>query len=249
MTLSPHEQPVLILGAKSDIARALAHTYAKAGHPLYLAARHSEQLIPDLSDISVRYNVSAKAVEFDALNVDSHQSFLDELLPAPFGVICVVGYLGEQEVAQRDFSEAKRIIDTNFTGLVSVLNLIANHFEQRGSGFIVGVSSVAGDRGRQSNYLYGSAKAALSAYLSGLRNRLNAAGVQVLTVKPGFVQTKMTESMALPKALTADPEQVAADILRAQRRGRNVLYTRWYWQPIMATIKSIPEFIFKRMKL
>jgi hypothetical protein len=161
----------------------------------------------------------------------------------------VVGYLGSQYSAQSNFSETKKIIDTNYTGIVSFLNVVADNFEMRGSGFIVGVTSVAGDRGRKSNYIYGSSKAALSAYLSGLRNRLSSANVQVLTVKPGFVFTKMTTGIDLPGALTIQPDDVARAILKAQKRNRNVIYVHWIWRWITLVINSIPEFIFKKTSI
>lgn len=129
------------------------------------------------------------------------------------------------------------------------MNVIANEYEQNKNGFIVGISSVAGDRGRKSNYIYGSAKAAFSAYLSGLRNRLHDANVQVLTVKPGFVNTQMTKGMELPEKLTAQPEEVARDIYAAQKKGKDVLYTRWFWRWIMLIIRNIPEFQFKKMSI
>jgi short-subunit dehydrogenase len=160
-----------------------------------------------------------------------------------------VGYLGEQAVAEKDFNEARKIIDTNYTGCVSVLNVIANDFERRKKGFIIGISSTAGDRGRKSNYCYGSAKAAFSTYLSGLRNRLYSSGVRVLTVKPGFVRTMMTEGMRLPPLLTARPDEVAKDIVRAQEKDRDVLYTKWFWKWIMLVIKALPEAIFKKTNL
>ncbi|MFK7924061.1 MAG: SDR family NAD(P)-dependent oxidoreductase, partial [Bacteroidia bacterium] len=118
---------------------------------------------------------------------------------------------------------------------------------QRGSGKIIGISSVAGDRGRASNYLYGSAKAGLTAYLSGLRNRLASKGVHVMTVKPGFVRTAMTENMDLPPVITGEPSKVAKDIIRSVRRGRNVIYTLWMWRYIMLIIRTIPERIFKKL--
>ena len=140
-------------------------------------------------------------------------------------------------------------MDTNYTGVVSLFNIIANDFEDRRSGFMVGISSVAGDRGRKNNYIYGSAKAALTAYLSGLRNRLYDAQVHVMTVKPGFVATKMTEGMDLPEKLTAQPEEVAEDIYKAQQKNKNVLYTKWMWRWVMMMIKMIPEWKFKGMSL
>lgn len=240
---------VLIIGAKSDIAKAVARKYAKEGYNLYLAARKSSELKELANDINIRTKKEVKCVELDILNYSSHHIFYDSLGEKPLGVILTVGYLGKQEKAQSDFEEAKQIIDTNFTGVVSLLNVIVNDFEMRKSGFIIGISSVAGDRGRKSNYIYGSAKAALTVYLSGIRNRLYKANVHVVTVKPGFVETKMTESMDLPKKLTAQPEEVADDIYKAQQKGKNVVYTKWIWRGIMWVIIHLPERIFKKMNL
>ncbi len=238
---------ILIIGAKSDIAKAVARKYAENGYDLYLAARKSNDLKEFANDIKIRTQRDVKCVELDILDYASHEAFYDALEEKPLGVISVVGYLGEQDRAQSDFGEAQKIMDTNYTGVVSLLNIIANDFEKRRSGFIIGISSVAGDRGRKSNYLYGSAKAALTAYLSGLRNRLYNANVHVLTVKPGFVATKMTEGMELPEKLTAQPEDVAKDIYKAQQKNKNVLYTKWMWRWVMLIIKAIPEWKFKGM--
>jgi len=240
---------VLIVGAKSDIAKATAREYAKNGYDIYLAARNVSELEAFADDIRVRSEKVVELVELDILDYRSHQTFYDALAEKPLGVITAVGYLGDQEKAQIDALESEKIINTNYTGVVSLLNIIANDFEQRRAGFIVGISSVAGDRGRKSNYIYGSAKAALTAYLSGLRNRLYESQVHVLTVKPGFVATKMTEDMDLPEKLTAKPEQVAQDIYKAQQRGKNVLYTKWMWRYVMMIITNIPEFIFKKMSI
>ncbi len=240
---------VLIIGAKSDIAKATAREYAKHGYDLYLAARNSDKLESFANDITVRTERTVKLVELDILDYKSHQTFYDQLEEKPLGVISAIGYLGEQEKAQSNFNEAQQIMDTNYTGVVSLFNIIANDFEHRRSGFMVGISSVAGDRGRKSNYIYGSAKAALTAYLSGLRNRLYDAQVHVMTVKPGFVATKMTEDMDLPEKLTAQPEEVAEDIYKAQQKGKNVLYTKWIWKYVMLIIRNIPEFQFKKMSI
>ena len=240
---------VLIVGAKSDIAKATAREYAKHGYDLYLAARNPDELIEFAKDVTVRTQKTVKLLELDILDYKSHQTFYDQLEEKPLGVVSAVGYLGEQEKAQSDFEEAQRIMDTNYTGVVSLFNIIANDFEKRRSGFIVGISSVAGDRGRKSNYIYGSAKAALTAYLSGLRNRLYDAQVHVLTVKPGFVATKMTEELDLPEKLTAQPEEVAEDIYKAQQKGKSVLYTKWIWKWVMMIIKMIPEWQFKKMSI
>lgn len=240
---------ILIVGAKSDIAKATAREYAKHGYDLYLAARNSDELKEFADDITVRTQRVVKQVELDILDYKSHQVFYDNLKDKPLGVISAIGYLGEQEKAQTDFTEAQQIMDTNYTGVVSLFNIIADDFEKRESGFIVGISSVAGDRGRKSNYIYGSAKAALTAYLSGLRNRLHDSHVTVLTVKPGFVATKMTKNMDLPARLTAQPEEVAKCIYNAQQKGKNVLYIKWIWRWIMLLIKMIPEWKFKGMSI
>jgi len=240
---------ILIVGAKSDIAKATARQYAKQGYDLYLAARNICELEAFAKDVNIRTQQTVKTIELDILDYENHQQFYDGLEDKPIGVIIAVGYLGDQQKAQIDFNQAKRIMDTNYTGVVSLLNIIANDFEQRKSGFIVGISSVAGDRGRKSNYIYGSAKAAFTAYLSGLRNRLHDAQVQVLTVKPGFVATKMTEGMDLPEKLTASPEAVAQDIYTAQQKGKSVIYTKWIWRYIMWIIRIIPEWKFKGMSI
>ncbi len=240
---------ILIIGAKSDIAKATAREYAKHGYDLYLAARNVNELEAFVTDVTVRTQRTVKLVELDILDYQSHQAFYDNLEEKPLGVISAVGYLGDQKKAQSDFEEARQIMDTNYTGVVSLFNIIANDFEKRRSGFMVGISSVAGDRGRKSNYIYGSAKAALTAYLSGLRNRLYDAQVHVMTVKPGFVATKMTEGMDLPEKLTAQPEELAEDIYKAQQKGKNVLYTKWVWRWVMMIIKMIPEWKFKRMSI
>ncbi len=240
---------IVIVGAKSDIAKATAREYAQNGYDIYLAGRNISELETFAEDIRVRSEKAVELVELDILNYASHQAFYDSLAEKPLGVISAVGYLGEQEKAQLDNQEAQKIIDTNYSGVVSLLNIIANDFEERRAGFIVGISSVAGDRGRKSNYIYGSAKAGLTAYLSGLRNRLYESQVHVLTVKPGFVATKMTEGMDLPEKLTAQPEEVAQDIFKAQQSGKSVLYTKWMWKYVMMIITSIPEFIFKKMSI
>lgn len=240
---------LLILGATSDIARAVAYKYAGEGYNLALAARNPERLADLATDLEIRHQVKVEPVAFDALAYESHVTFYEGLAHKPDVVVCVFGYLGDQKKAQVDFAEAKQIIDSNYTGAVSILNIIANDFERRRAGTIIGISSVAGDRGRGSNYLYGSAKAALTAYLSGLRNRLAKANVHVITVKPGFVRTKMTANLPLPGPVTARPEQVANDIFKADRTKRHQIYSLWVWQYLMLIIRLIPEPIFKRLNL
>lgn len=242
-------QHVLILGATSDIAEAIAYAYAKRGDNIILAARNAQRLERIQNDMEVRFGKRPFVAEFDAADFGSHTTFYQNLPYVPNIVVCVFGFMAENEVALTEFSVAKQTIDVNYTGAVSVLNIAAQSMAERGSGTIIGISSVAGDRGRQSNFIYGSAKAGFSAYLSGLRNYLFHKGVHVLTVKPGFVRTKMTEGLPLNPKLTAEPEQVAADVLNAADSKKNVLYTRWMWKYIMAIVCSIPEFIFKKLKM
>lgn len=240
---------VLILGANSDMAQALAHHFAIDGYSLTLAARDPEDLENSVKDLEIRHGATVACAEFDALRSESHSEFYKGLEIRPDVVVCAFGYLGDQELTRTDFGETRKVIDTNYTGEVSILQTVAADFESRGGGTIIGISSVAGDRGRQSNYIYGSAKGAFSIYLAGLRNRLAKSGVHVMTVKPGFVDTKMTAGMDLPPPLTASPDKAAKDIYRAFKKGRNTVYTLWVWRYIMLLIRSIPEFIFKKMTM
>lgn len=240
---------MLIIGATSDIARAIAHCFADDGYDLTLAARDSRRLEADAADLQLRYGITVRVVECNALRLETHEEFIANLEPIPDIVVCALGYLGDAALARREGNEAATIMATNYTGTVSLLDRAAEMLEARGTGGIIAISSVAGDRGRQSNYHYGSAKAGLTAYLAGLRNRLFRSGVHVLTVKPGFVRTRMTEGMKLPGALTAQPEEVGRAVRRAWRRKRNVIYVRPAWRFIMLIITNIPEFIFKRLSM
>lgn len=240
---------LLVLGAKSDIARACAHEFAGHGFKIILAGRNQKELMDDAHDINLRFGVETLAVEFDAVKFDTHEKFYESLPEGVDSVICAVGYMPDQKESENNPKIARQVIDSNFTGLVSILNIVANDFEKKQSGFIAGISSVAGDRGRKSNYIYGSAKAGFTAYLSGLRHRLFSHGVQVCTVKPGFVNTRMTADLDLNPLLTATPEKVARDIYRAYKKKTDVLYTKWMWRYIMLIIKHLPEFLFKRTNM
>jgi decaprenylphospho-beta-D-erythro-pentofuranosid-2-ulose 2-reductase len=250
--MAPAKGTVLVVGATSAIARAVAAELARQGHALVLAARDLAEARAIAADAALRFGVAARAVELDALDFDAHPRVLGRVIEeeggALEGAVIAIGLTGEQERAKDDFAEARRIVDTNFTACVSILPVLAPHLERRGAGFLCVVSSVAGDRGRQSNYVYGAAKGGLSVYLQGLRNRLHPAGVRVVTVNPGFVDTRMT--FGKPGTfLVAAPEAVARGIVRAIRGGRDVVYLPGFWRPIMFAIRSIPEFVFKRMKL
>ena len=240
---------VLVLGARSDIARAVAHAFARRGHPLQLAARDVASLETDRTDLSLRHDVPVTLHEFDVLAPRTHDAFVAGLPELPQIAVCAVGLMGRQEGSEHDVAGALRVMRSNFEGPASILAVLANRFEARGSGTLVGISSVAGERGRATNYVYGSAKAGFTAFLSGLRNRLCRREVHVVTVLPGYVATRMTEGMALPASLTAQPGEVAEAIVRAVERNRNVIYVRPIWWPIMAVIRNIPERIFKRMNI
>ncbi|MBE3552814.1 MAG: SDR family oxidoreductase [Kyrpidia tusciae] len=246
----------VVLGATSGIARALAGELAREGYGLILAGRDLEELEALAADLGVRYGAPARARAFDALDEKSHPAFVEECLEESVrefggeleGVVLAYGYLGDQKRAEGDFEEARRIVETNFVSCVSVLHPFAAHMEQRGWGWLCVFSSVAGDRGRQSNYMYGAAKGGLSLFLQGLRNRLARSGVRVLTVKPGFVDTAMTfgkEGMML----VASPEAVARGVMKALKKGRDVVYVPGFWRWIMAGVRAVPERVFKKMSL
>src|SRR6476619_2958162 len=220
---------VLILGATSDIGFAIARKFASEKYDVQLAARNTGSLQPFQSDIEIRYGVKCTLHTFDALDFSSHTDFYNSLLPKPDVTVYVIGYMNDNEKVITNWSETLRTINTNYTGAVSILNLIAADYAQRGHGTIVGISSVAGNRGRQSNYIYGSAKAGFTAYLSGLRNKMFHSGVHVLTVLPGFVYTKMTEHLKLPGMLTAKPVELGEAVYNGVRQKKNVIYVRWFW--------------------
>lgn len=241
--------PILILGARSDIGKAVAHKFASIGHPLQLAARNVDTLEADKVDMELRHNVPVTLHEFDALAMDTHQAFVTALPELPQVAVCAVGLMTPQDLNERDIEAAGRVMRSNYEGPASILALLANRFEERGSGTLVGISSVAGERGRATNYVYGSAKAGFTAFLSGLRNRLAKRGIHVVTVLPGFVATRMTEGMDLPARLTAQPGEVANALARAVEFKKDAIYVRPVWRLIMGIIRIIPERIFKRMKI
>ncbi len=237
---------VLILGANSDIAKACAKQFISNGFSATLASRNTESLA-EFAESFDQKNVTIKS--FDACDFDSHKDFYQNLETKPDVVICAFGYLPDNDQAKTEWSEALKSIQTNYTGAVSILNIIANDFKNRGEGSILGISSVAGDRGRGSNYLYGAPKAGFSAYLSGLRNDLIKTGVHVATIKPGFVRTKMIDGIETPGPLTAQAEEVAKTCYKAYRNKRSVVYVKSVWRPVMWIIKHLPEFMFKKSSI
>jgi len=244
---------VVIFGATSALARAVALEAAQDGYDVVLAARDEEECGYIAADVRTRTGVECVSLPFEALAFDQHEELVqactDALSRLPDGVVVCFGHLPDQQQSQIDFNEARRTIDANFTATVSILSRFANAFGERGSGFIGVVTSVAGDRGRMSIYTYGAAKAGLNAYCQGLRNRLHHAGVTVTTIKPGFMDTKMTFGMGLPPLFTASPEQAGRATWRAIRRGRSTAYVLWFWRYIMLIFRAIPEWLFKRLKM
>jgi short-subunit dehydrogenase len=245
------QQKVLLLGGTSGIGVAVASELAKNGAQIHLLGRNIVELERTAADLSLRHSCPVTFGEFVADAFETHAKCFSQAADTLGNIDVVVvsiGELGDQKQAEKDFNQAQRIIDSNYTGVVSFLSQAANYLEAKGSGTIIGISSVAGDRGRKSNYTYGSAKAALSAYLQGMRARLCKSGVHVLTVKPGFVDTKM--SFGKPGMfLVASPESVAKVIIKAANKKQDVIYVPWFWFWIMLIIRCIPETIFKRLKL
>jgi short-subunit dehydrogenase len=240
---------ILILGATSDMGFAIARAFATHGYDVQLAARNEQQLSAFQSDLQIRSSRQCTLHHFDALDFASHRAFYESLPTKPDVVAYVIGYMNDNDKVIADWAETLRTINTNYTGAVSILNIIAQDFANRRHGTIVGISSVAGNRGRQSNYIYGSSKAGFTAYLSGLRNKLFHEGVHVMTVLPGFVYTKMTEHLQLPKPLTAQPDDVGKAIYQGVAKKKDVIYVKWFWRGIMLVITSIPEGLFKKRKL
>lgn len=242
---------VVVLGATSAIGRAVAAEMAPRTPRLVLAARDADEARAIAADLGVRHGTAVSVVPLEALEFASHAAAVEACVaaagPGALGVVLCLGYLGERG-AGVDPAETMRIVQTNFTACVSLLEAFAARMETGDGGWICALASVAGDRGRQSNYLYGAAKGGLAVYLQGLRNRLHPAGIPVVTVKPGFVDTRMTYGRP-GVFLAAAPETVARAVRRAVERRRHTVYVPFFWRPVMWMIRSLPETVFKRMKL
>jgi decaprenylphospho-beta-D-erythro-pentofuranosid-2-ulose 2-reductase len=242
---------ILVLGATSGIAEACIRLWAERGESLYLVARDADKLAAVAADARTR---GASYVDFAVADLDktaAHPELLAHAINSLAGLdiaYLALGVLGEQPKAERSFDEADKILHTNFVAPVSLLTWLANYCAQRHSGTLAVLSSVAGDRGRKSNYVYGSSKAGLSAFLAGLRNRVDREGVTVTTIKPGPVKTAMTQSMKGSEKF-ADVEKVAATIVKAIDQGQDELYVPGIWRIIMGVIKVIPERVFKKLNL
>jgi decaprenylphospho-beta-D-erythro-pentofuranosid-2-ulose 2-reductase len=242
---------ILLLGATSAMAVATARKLAASGASFYLVARSEAKLDAVAGDLRTR---GAAAVTVQVMNLDDTAAHAQMLASAAetLGHIDLAliahGVLGDQDQAQADYAVAEAILVTNFLSAVSLSTWLANYFEARGAGVLAVISSVAGDRGRKSNYVYGASKGALNIFLDGLRNRVDRAGVQILTIRPGFVSTPMTAHLK-QNALFAHPNKIADGILHAVAVRADVVYLPKIWRPIMFLIRNIPERVFKKMNM
>ena len=243
---------ILIIGATSAIAEATARIFAARGEALFLVARNAERLQAIKADLDVRGAVRTATATLDVADVAAQQAIIDQAERELGGLDIVLiahGTLSDQGECEKSVAALRREFEVNALSTMALLTILANTFEARRTGTLAVISSVAGDRGRQSNYVYGAAKATVTAFLSGLRQRLAKSNVDVLTIKPGFVDTPMTANIANKGALWAKPDAVAAGIVRAIDKRRNVVYLPGFWALIMLVIKHIPEAIFKKLKL
>jgi decaprenylphospho-beta-D-erythro-pentofuranosid-2-ulose 2-reductase len=253
MSPTPNSTPkkILVLGATSGIAEATCRIWASQGASLFLVGRNAEKLAAVAQDLKTRGATYVDTAVADLDDTDKHPELLAHAINSLTGMDVAYlahGILGDQAEAERDFNTAAQILHTNFVAPVSLLTWLANYCVQRQLGTLAVISSVAGDRGRKSNYVYGSSKAGLSAFLGGLRNRIDREGVTVLSIKPGPTRTAMTAGMPKSEKF-ADPNAVAESIVKAIAAKKDTLYVPFQWQPIMFVIRNIPERIFKKLNL
>lgn len=241
----------MIIGATSAIAGETAKSYAREGARLFLTGRNSPRLLAVRDDLRVRGAAQVETAELDVAQIPRHRPIIDSAIASLGGLdvaLIAHGVLPDQPLCQKQVTAALDALHVNFTATVALLTILANHFEEQRSGCIAVITSVAGDRGRQSNYVYGAAKGGVDRFLQGLRNRLFHSGVAVVTIKPGFVDTPMTAaSKKSPLFTTA--ARAGRSIHRAIERRRDVVYVPWFWRPIMAVLRELPEGIFKRLHL
>ena len=242
---------VLVVGATSAIAQATSRRLAGEGAAFFLIARDQEKLAAVSDDLALRGAAEVTSWVMDVLEYDRHEAGVEEAWRALNGFDCVLmahGSLPDQKACELSSARTRTELEVNAIAAMSLLTIIGAYLESAKAGHILVISSVAGDRGRQSNYVYGAAKGALTVFLQGLRNRLYRAGVTVTTIKPGFVDTPMTEKF-VKGPLWASPEKVADDIVASLGSGRDVVYSPWFWRWIMLAIRVIPERLFKRLSL
>ena len=240
---------ILVLGATSGIAEAVCRIWASEGAQLFLVARNAEKLAAVAADLKTRGAAYVDTAVADLDDTSRHGELLSHAVNSLTGMdiaLLAHGILGDQPSAEKDFNHAAHIIHTNFVSQVSLLTWLANFCVQRHAGVLAVISSVAGDRGRKSNYVYGASKAGLSAFVAGLRNRIDREGVTVMTIKPGPVDTPMTANMKIRKA---DVNKVAQAIVKGIDKRVDTLYVPFVFQPIMFVIRHIPERVFKKLNL
>jgi decaprenylphospho-beta-D-erythro-pentofuranosid-2-ulose 2-reductase len=251
MTTPASQKKILVLGATSGIAEATCRIWAAQGASLFLIARNADKLAAVAADLKTRGASYVDTAVADLDDTTQHPSLLTHGINSLGGMDVAYlahGILGDQTRAEQDFDTAAQILHTNLISAVSLLTWLANYCVQRHSGVLAVISSVAGDRGRKSNYLYGASKAGLSAFLGGLRNRIDREGVTVLNIKPGPTRTAMTTAMKGSEKF-ADVNKVAQSIVSAIDKRKDNLYVPFQWQPIMFVIRNIPERIFKKLNL
>ncbi len=242
---------ILVIGATSAIAQEAVRLFAQDGRALFLVGRTPEKLAVVADDLRVRGAERVSTFELDVNDVERHANMLEEaeaFLGGLDGVLIAHGSLPDQQACEAHTEAALEALRTNCISVVALLTPLANLFEAQGHGCIAVISSVAGDRGRQSNYVYGSAKAAVSTFLQGLRNRLSGSGVSVVTIKPGLVDTPMTAALR-KNALYTTPERVGRRIYSAMIEGEDVVFVPGFWRWVMLGIRSVPEGVFKKMSL
>jgi decaprenylphospho-beta-D-erythro-pentofuranosid-2-ulose 2-reductase len=242
---------ILILGATSSIAIATARELAVCGTSMYLVARTASKLEVVACDLMTRGAANVTTQVLDLNDTGAHPEMLATAAETLGGIelaLIAHGLLGDQEAAQANYAVAESILVTNFLSAVSLCTWLGNYFELRGQGVLAAISSVAGDRGRKSNYVYGASKGALNIFLDGLRNRIDRHGVQVLTIRPGFVATPMTAHLP-QNALFADPNVIAAGILKAIAARQDIVYLPPMWALVMWIVRSIPQSLFKKMNM
>jgi decaprenylphospho-beta-D-erythro-pentofuranosid-2-ulose 2-reductase len=242
---------VLALGATSAIAEATLRPLAESGASFFLVARNAQKLSAVSDDLLTRGAAAVTAYVMDLDDTAAHPAMLEQAAKA-MGTIDLAllahGVLGEQADAEASYPVAEAVLRTNFLSAVSLITWLANYFESTRQGCLAVISSVAGDRGRKSNYVYGASKGALNVFVDGVRNRIDRAGVNVLTIKPGFVATPMTAHIR-PNPLFATPDKVAVHILKAIRKRKDVAYVPPFWALIMLILCSIPRSIFKKLNV
>jgi decaprenylphospho-beta-D-erythro-pentofuranosid-2-ulose 2-reductase len=242
---------ILVLGATSGIAETCCRLWAERGDSLFLVARSADKVAAMAADLGIRGASYVGTAVADLDDTAKHPELLARAINSLAGLdiaFLALGVLGEQPEAEKSFPAAHRILHTNYTAPVSLLTWLANYTSQRKSGTLAVLSSVAGERGRKSNYVYGSSKAGLTAFTDGLRNRIDRDGVKVMTIKPGPVKTAMTEGMKGSEKF-ADPAKVAATLVKAIDKGTDVVYVPGIWRIIMAVIRAVPESLFKKANL